>query len=86
VHKWIKERNSALSAQQDLLDSKQMELISVEAQLRMAESELDFMADEKQVPCLWYQGLGCSQHQIPFSMKQISLDAADKGNDRVLLL
>ncbi|GAX76218.1 hypothetical protein CEUSTIGMA_g3662.t1 [Chlamydomonas eustigma] len=49
VHKWIEERFTALSVQQDLLESKQMELISVEAQLRMAESELDFMADEKEV-------------------------------------
>ena len=45
----------ALQLQQDLAEAKQIQLISVEAGLRMAEAELDYLADEKQArgcPCL----------------------------------
>ncbi len=48
VQRWIEERVSALGMQQQLVDAKQMELIAVEARLRMAEKELDFLADERQ--------------------------------------
>lgn len=34
--------------QQELTEAKQIQLMSVEASLRMAEAELDYMADEKQ--------------------------------------
>lgn len=35
--------------QQELVESKQLELIAIEAGLRAAETELDFMADAKEV-------------------------------------
>jgi len=40
--------------QQELAEAKQIQLISVEAGLRMDEAELDYLADEKQArgyPC-----------------------------------
>ena len=49
VRRWIEEKSIALQVQQELVEAKQMELISVEAGLRMAEAELDYLADEKQV-------------------------------------
>ena len=49
VRRWIEERSLALQVQEELVEAKQMQLISVEAGLRMAEAELDFLADEKQV-------------------------------------
>ena len=54
VKRWIEERAVALRVQQELAEAKQIQLISVEAGLRMAEAELDYLADEKQArgyPC-----------------------------------
>ena len=48
VKRWIEERAIALQVQQELAEAKQIQLISVEAGLRMAEAELDHLADEKQ--------------------------------------
>eukprot|EP00955_Chlamydomonas_euryale_P047306 353636-Chlamydomonas_euryale.AAC.2 len=56
VQRWAAERALALQVQAELVEEKQLELISVEASLRQAEKDLDFMADAQEVcvrPCGW---------------------------------
>jgi hypothetical protein len=49
VSKWSVERALALQVQTELVEAKQLELLSIEAGLRAAERELDFIADSQQV-------------------------------------
>lgn len=48
VQHWLEVRHMTLQVQQELAETKQFELLSVEASLRQAETELDRLADSKQ--------------------------------------
>ena len=47
VRGWLGERLSTLEAQRGLKEAQAMDLLAAESELRMAQAELDFMADSR---------------------------------------